>query len=124
MPEQIDDGLESCIAIQPETRNGVMPYPYFVIESDGAIGRQDYWKGRPTKLIGFSDEAGTAAVELSFEAFVDRPADAVGKYPVFEHADGQWYTAETWIESIRRTRTRRMPLTVKALPELAAEQKG
>lgn len=101
------DGLEECITIQPAMAGGVMPYPYHVIVSDAAVARQDYWKGNPAQLIGFVDEAGKPDIDFTFGDWLIEPEQAIGKYPVFVDADGQFSTAVIPIESIRHDRARR-----------------
>ena len=104
------DGLEECITIQPAGENGgvgVLPYPYHVIVTDGAIGRQDYWRGDPAMLIGFADEPGKPDVDILREDWVGEPERAVGCYPVFATAGGEFATGTVPIESVQRGRARR-----------------
>ena len=56
--------------VQPEElENGKQPYPFFIFE-DGTIGRQDFWKGTPERLLGFSDEPYTQEVNFFFDEFM------------------------------------------------------
>lgn len=89
------------IEIQPkELSNGTLPYPYFINKNDGKIGRQDYWKGNPYRLIGFNDEPKAGDISLSFSQFKENPKLAINKYPVFSSKDDEWVTHTNPIESI------------------------
>lgn len=89
------------IKIQPqELPDMTLPYPYF-IEKDGMVGRQDFWKGNPKKLIGFSPQPSTGSILVFRTAFFDNPESAVGLYPVFEADDGHWFTQTNPIESVK-----------------------
>lgn len=81
------------IRIQPkEQRGGLLPYPYFINRKNGLVGRQDFWKGKPYKLIGFSRKPVTGIVDLDFEEFAKKPNSAIAMYPVFEHKNGNMTT--------------------------------
>ena len=91
------------IRIQPEeTPSGTLPYPYFIDEK-GFVGRQDFWKGKPLKLIGFSptnlQEFDDKQIDLL--TFLKDPKRAIGMYPIFLHKDKEWYTYQDKIESIQ-----------------------
>jgi hypothetical protein len=115
MSEQnVDDGLEDCLTIQPTGPNGpagVMPYPWHVIVSDGAIGRQDFWRGNPLGLLGFANKPRGGAVNLAFSVWTANPDRAIGKYPVFMDGVGNFSTGPLPIESVQPGRTRRHPRT-------------
>lgn len=105
-----DRGLEESITIQPLSAGGgagVMPYPWHVILCDGAIGRQDFWAGNPAQLIGFADEPDTGEVDFLFDDWLAEPERAIGCYPVFAAADGEFSTGDTPIESIHHGHARR-----------------
>ena len=90
------------IRIQPKTRpDGKLPYPYFISE-DGSVGRQDVWRGSPQKLVGFNGTPANETVEpaCGLEDFLADPKIAIGKYPIFKHKDGKWFTYQDPIESI------------------------
>lgn len=89
------------ITIQPQQRpNGTLPYPYH-IDNKGNVGRQDFWKGEPLKLICFANKSNDTISTLTFKEFWKTPKETIGKYPVFEHKNGEWYTYQDIIENIR-----------------------
>lgn len=90
------------VVIQPEQQPGLtLPKPYFV-DAEGMIGRQDYWKGAPTRLIGFQRDLAVMTVDLEHGLFFDHPDAAIGLYPVFEDARGNMSTLQAPIASTRR----------------------
>lgn len=96
------------ITIQPESPKDdpmKMPYPYIIDAETAYVGRQDFWKGAPHNLIGFSAKGGTV-IDLELPAFFRDPEQCVGMYPVFEHRDRSpeqrdWFTYKTKIASVR-----------------------
>lgn len=91
------------IAIQPKQReDGVLPYPYFIDEK-GKIGRQDFWKGEPYMLIGFNPKPKTGDMPgtIDIKIFLKDPKKCIGMYPIFAHKNGEWYTYQDQIESVR-----------------------
>jgi len=89
------------IKIQPEQTGSSLPYPYFISEN-GDVGRQDFWRGKPLKLIGFDKTPNAHVGVLGLEDFFKEPEKAIGLYPIFLHADGEWYTEVTKVGSIRK----------------------
>lgn len=90
------------IRIQPKEHPDLfLPYPYF-INSKGFVGRQDFWKGKPYKLIGFSPVPVAGEMELYFSAFWKNPERVIGMYPVFANKKKNWFTLLTPIESIEK----------------------
>ena len=90
------------IKIQPkELKDFTLPYPYF-IDKDGYVGRQDFWKGKPYKLLGFSKEAKAGKIELNFVSFWKKPSQAVNMYPVFADKKDNWATLLNKIESVEK----------------------
>lgn len=79
----------STITLQPgNTADGTydvhqpLPYPYHVDAETGLVGRQEFWKGAPFRVLGFQREATRQQVDLWW---IDVPADpdqVVGMYPV------------------------------------------
>lgn len=88
------------IVIQPKEREDMtLPYPYH-IDASGEVGRQDFWKGKPKKLVGFAASPMIHEVVVNLKSFLKKPKLAIGMFPIFEQADGQWYTYTVYIESI------------------------
>ena len=83
--------------IQPEERaDGVLPYP-FTVNEDGFVGRQKFWQGTPKKLLGFHSKPTSGDMDVAI--FVGKRGIStedmmlgIGKYAVFEDADGGWFT--------------------------------
>lgn len=82
-----------------ELQNGVLPYPFFINER-GLVGRQDFWKGKPKKLIGLAYEPVAGAMDLSLKDFMAEPQMGVGMYAIFEKKGGLWYTLTNEITSV------------------------
>ena len=92
--------MKKIISIQQkELSNRTLPYPYY-IDKKGFVGRQDFWRGRPYKLIGFAERPIAGYVDLDFVDFWKVPARAVGMYPVFEYKGGKWFTNTIAIASV------------------------
>ena len=73
------------ITIQPKKmEDGTLPYPYHISE-DGLIQRQDFWKGRPFRLIGFAKYSQINQVDLIFEDWIKKPKSCIGMYAVLEY---------------------------------------
>jgi hypothetical protein len=93
------------ITIQPEVReDGKLPYPFHLVaEGDerGNVGRQDFWKGKPSLLVGFVQDPETQQIDLDADDFFAEPGKARGMHPVMEDSEGDWATYEGAIESLR-----------------------
>lgn len=80
------------IKIQPQEQEDLtLPYPYF-IDKDGSVGRQDFWKGKPAKLLGFSFMPKAGKIDLSFKDFWSKQKLALGLFPVFADIKDNWFT--------------------------------
>lgn len=116
------------ITIQPKQRpDGVLPYPFHVQAEDGqettrgAIGRQDFWHGKPARLVGFVQNPETQQIDLGFADFFAEPGKARGMHPVMEDREGGWATYEGAIESVQNwTATENDEIFVK-VPEYAGK---
>lgn len=98
--------VKKTITIQPKQRpDGRLPYPFHISET-GRVGRQDFWKGSPLKLIGFNPKPNNETVKetITVWAFLKKPKSAIGMYPIFAHKNGEWYTYQDPIESISITK--------------------
>lgn len=88
------------ITIQPkEQADFTLPYPFHINE-DGSVGRQDFWKGKPQRLLGFNDKPEMGDIKLFVKEFWKRPKLAIGMYPVFKKKTGGWVTHIIPIESV------------------------
>ena len=89
------------VSIQPKgLKDLTLPYPY-IIDNWGNVGRQDFWKGEPKRLMGFNSLPEAGDISLLFFDFWDDPEKAVGMFPVFEDLGGVWKTYTNPIKSIR-----------------------
>ena len=84
---------------QGEDFNSTLPYPYF-IDEEGFVGRQDIWKGKPYKLLGFHDKPVAGDIKLRFSDFKNNIKKAIGMYPVFINKNNSIVTHKTAVESI------------------------
>lgn len=94
---------KTIICIQPKERKDLtLPYPYF-IDMRGKVGRQDFWKGKPLRIIGFNPKPKSGYMPKSITSleFLLKPKLAIGMYPIFEHKDGQWFTYKDPIASVK-----------------------
>jgi len=90
------------ITLQPkEQPDKTLPYPYF-ISKKGLVGRQDYWKGKPYKLIGFSKTMTAGNMTLYLRAFLETPEKAIGMFPIFADKKDNWATHAPCIESVKK----------------------
>ena len=93
---------EKVIRIQPKSRPDMTrPYPYF-IDEQGFVGRQDFWKGEPFQLIGFSPtpEQEFDEKQIDLSTFLQNPKIAIGMYPIFVYKNKEWHTYQDRIESV------------------------
>ncbi|KKN18190.1 hypothetical protein LCGC14_0958260 [marine sediment metagenome] len=89
------------ITIQPkEQEDFKLPYPFHISE-DGSVGRQDFWKGKPQRLLGFNNKPEAGDIKLFGAEFRKNPKLAIGMYPVFKNKGGGWVTHTIPIESVR-----------------------
>ena len=88
------------ITIQPKERKDLtLPYPYFIDAKTAEVGRQDFWKGEPLRLICFAKKGETKGA-LTFAEFLKNHKKCIGLYPVFAHKDGEWYTYKDPIATV------------------------
>lgn len=93
-PAEVTDQI-----IEDGTELTRLPYPFHIRE-DGAIDRQDFWKGEPLALIGFQDQIDVLRVDLGLAEFWRYPQTAVGKYAITLDMDGTMNTHLVAIESV------------------------
>lgn len=89
-PENLERQISIQVANMPDGSYDVhkeMPYPFHITDELGAVGRQDFWKGEPARLLGF--QRGDAhRVDVTAATFWHLPEQVVGMRPVFQDADG------------------------------------
>jgi hypothetical protein len=81
-----------------------LPYPFVVNENGDVLG-QEFWRGDPKAVVGFQDDVAVQKVNLWWRDVVADPQLAVGKYPVMvqdtENSKGtHMYTYVIAIESV------------------------
>jgi len=76
-----------------------LPYP-FVVDGDGLVAGQDFWKGDPYRVIGFAKDLAVQHLELSWRDVVRDPQLAVGMYLVTSDEAGDWGTHWTAVRSM------------------------
>lgn len=80
------------------------PYPFF-ITPDGNVERQDFWRGNPERLLGFSDLAFSDVVKVTVGKAFKKPELAVGMYPIFKDSNGikMYYSSAVKTAEIERS---------------------
>ncbi len=76
-----------------------LPYPIFADEA-GMIGRQDFWAGRYTKVIGFQRDLRVQRIDLFWRDTLRDPGEAVGMYLVAANDKDNWFTFDTAVQSV------------------------
>lgn len=96
--------ISTKIKIQTkELRNKRLPYPYFITLPHGDVGRQDFWRGTPYKLLGFTTVDRPCEVLIKIDSLndhMDALNDLRGLVCVFERDNEEIYTDINPIESI------------------------
>lgn len=59
-----------------------LPYPYHVDAATGDVGRQDFWKGAPFRVLGFQKDVDVQQVDLRWEDAAADPDQIVGMFAV------------------------------------------
>jgi hypothetical protein len=59
-----------------------LPYPFHVDAVTGDVGRQDFWKGAPFRVLGFQKDAAVQQVDLWWEQAAADPDQIVGMFAV------------------------------------------
>jgi len=91
------------ITIQPVQTGADLPYPFHVDE-EGFIGRQEFWKGKPYKLVGFASRPIAGQMDVFFADFWKDPELAIGKFPVFADKKKDWFTHSIAIASFHENK--------------------
>jgi hypothetical protein len=64
-----------------------LPYPFHVAE-DGSVLRQDFWRGDPLRILGFTARPEPGDIVLWWADAVKDPQQAVGLYMVSQDSKG------------------------------------
>jgi hypothetical protein len=76
-----------------------LPYPFHVWE-DGLIHRQEFWQGRPLRVVGFAARFDREQIDLWWSHAADDPEKAIGMYVVTQNRDNTMATHQTAIASV------------------------
>lgn len=97
------------ITLQPSPRTDFLtddgteltrkPYPFHVREN-GAIEGQDFWQGRPLRVLGFAERLDREQVDLWWGDAVRDPQRAVGMYVITQDIVGGIAMHLTAIEKV------------------------
>lgn len=79
------------------------PYPFHVDAQTGDINRQDFWKGRPHRVIGFVADPDAFTVDVPWAEVPADPQRVVGMHVITEDADCTWNTWDAPVESVTET---------------------
>ncbi|MGP5381969.1 hypothetical protein ACTXL8_07250 [Glutamicibacter arilaitensis] len=83
------------IKLQPDYNHdgyGPIPYPFWIHPESGDVARQEFWKGSPAQLLGFTSGTDIFEVELTAAEYAQDPGRATGMFPVFVDEDSEIYT--------------------------------
>jgi hypothetical protein len=109
--------MQKLITIQPGMNADMsLPYPFHVFE-DGRIDRQDFWRGKVFRVIGFQKDFERMTIDLFWHEATADPERAIGMYVVT--ADDKGFKA-TW--SVHRSAISNVSVT--ELPERYTVVKG
>jgi hypothetical protein len=78
-----------------------LPYPFYADEF-GAVGRQDFWRGDPSRVVGFQKDLYVQRIDLWWTDAVKNPEAAVGMYLVTEDSRGNYGTHQTAMAAVER----------------------
>lgn len=85
--------------------DGERPFP-LTIGEHGIVAWQDFWRGDPFRLVGFTETPDGHRIVLTCAQFLaetddePEPRDAVGLFPVFADRDGGYATFTDPVESV------------------------
>lgn len=77
-----------------------LPYPFFVNEETGAVGRQEFWQGTVLRVVGFQKDLARHEIDLWWEGAVKDPQRAVGMYVVTTDSEGGMGVHPTAVSSM------------------------
>lgn len=76
------------------------PLP-FTFDQHGFVGNQDFWRGDPWRLIGFTADPDQHVIDLQREEFLAEPERAVGMHPVLMDRKRAWATWKGAVETVK-----------------------
>lgn len=92
--------MQRYFTIQPSMRpNMQLPYPFFVREN-GLVGRQDFWRGKVFRVIGFQASLDKMTVDLFWSDAVKNPEKATGMYVVLADDKNNWSTETSPVQPL------------------------
>jgi hypothetical protein len=74
-----------------------LPFPFYA-DSDGMVQRQDFWRGKVFKVIGFVGDLARQDIDLTWSEATARPDEVPGKYLV---TSDTWDTWSTHISAVK-----------------------
>jgi hypothetical protein len=88
------------LTIQPDPNdvNKPLPYPFHVNEH-GEVQRQDFWRGKVWRVVGFADKPEPGIIKLIWSQVWKEPDKAIGTYVVTSDEAGEW---SVWTDPISR----------------------
>lgn len=79
------------LTIQPDPNDVMKPLPYpFHVDEQGLVQRQDFWKGKVYRVIGFQDVLERQRIDLHWSDAWANPELTIGRYVVTSDEDGQF----------------------------------
>lgn len=95
--------MQKLTTIQPGmTADFSLPYPFHVFE-DGSVDRQDFWRGKVARVIGFQADIDVMTVDLFWFDAVKDPQRAVGMYVVTSDDKNKWAAHRSAISDVTVT---------------------
>ncbi|MGP4995498.1 hypothetical protein [Glutamicibacter ardleyensis] len=88
---------EGSIKLQPDYNHdgsGTIPIPYWIDPNTGNVGRQDFWRGNPNQLLGFTSDVNHFEIVVAWHEWVTDPERGTGLLPVFMKRGGGIYTLD------------------------------
>lgn len=76
-----------------------LPYPFYV-DYDGNVGRQDFWRGSPARVVGFVRDLARQEVDLWWQEAAKDPQQVVGMYLITVDRKGNMATHNTAIADV------------------------
>lgn len=97
---QLSGSADNLWAVDGELVEGVrMPYPW-PVDHDGFVQNQDFWRGDPYRVLGFTSDVDARRIDLRWEDAWPDPQQAVGMYIVTTTSDGTFSTWQVAVQSM------------------------